>query len=928
MKKESWKIVKEAFNKAVELPEMQRRQFLDEKFGNDKELRTEVENMLAADGATNNERFLEDGAFEVLGASTFQNPPNEIADFRIIREIGRGGMGIVFEAVREKFNQRVALKVIKTGMDYDIILSRFSDERKILASLSHPNIARFIDGGKTENGLPFYAMEFIEGTEIDEYCERENLSLEERLRIFLQVCDAVQYAHQNFIAHRDIKPNNILIDKDNTVKLLDFGIAKVLSNENTFDAPGTVTEFRMMTPAYASPEQLSGENVGVQSDVYSLGVILYELLTGRNPFDFSGLRADEAIKLICDTDPPKPSSVISFERTTKETEIDSLTTIVSDEFEAKTSRNKDKPFDSKILKGDLDNIILKALQKSPARRYQTISNFSEDIRRYLSGLPVSARPATLSYRTSKFIKRNRAAVVATSLIFMALFVGLVATLYQTATARKERARAEKRFEEVRKLANNVVFKYHDAVENLPGSTAVREMLVRDAVEYLDNLAKDSEDNPELQNELARAYAKIGDVQGSVYSANLGKSRDALKNYDKSISIYQRLQNKFPNNAEYQRNYILVLEQKALLDIRLFRFHNAEETADKLQVATAHLNTIEPNNLKNKLLRAGSFLTLGDARRFNFGNLDAIKNYRQSQTQAEEILKQNPRNEESLRLLLIAIQRIGTTEEYEAEILKETNAPKTEIAKLYLDAETVHARAMKIGKELKERFPEKQGYKRYISALRINYGTALARNGKGAVGIQMILESCAEFETEAKNDPSNSEAKRDIAECLQYLAFAHDAANNSSDAIAANQKSIELLKDITFKDPSNFEFLAQAHLTFNNTGNIFMEAGDVSEALRTYKRGMDYVDKMSKVNENTQIRLLRSDSNRKIGEAYAAIAKVSGNSADSTAAKQYLTISLVEVQNLERENTLGEINRYKINLIKQRLENLKTPETSL
>ena len=926
MTPENWKKFKEIFNEAVELSFAERADFLRQKFnGDDSEMRREVEKMLAVSDEETISDSLEKNAFELFtNGSGKAKIPEKIGDYKIIEEIGRGGMGAVYKAIRETrdFTQKVALKVIKRGMDTDVILSRFRQERQILASLQHPNIASFIDGGMTRDGLPFYAMEYIEGTEIDRYCGRENLDVKERLEIFLKVCDAVQFAHQNFIAHRDLKPNNILITGDRIVKLLDFGIAKVLSSgEGVLEKTGTVTEYRMMTPAYASPEQVRGEKVGVQSDVYSLGVILYELLTGRKPFDFKNLRPDEAVRVICENDPIKPSAVKTGSNFEGETRRENFQTEKNLQETSIAKTSKPENINPKILKGDLDNIILKALQKSPERRYASVEQFSEDIRRYLAGLPVSARPDTFVYRTTKFIKRNRVAVIAGALIFTALIVGLIATLYQTRAAQAERTRAEKRFGQVRKLANNVVFKYHDAIAALPGATAAREMLIKDAIEYLDNLAEDAGDNPELENELAQAYLKIGNVQGSVYTANLGDSTGALESYNKSLALFGNLIKKNPNNAAYLKNYLDAVDQQTLLFTRLYRWREAEQAGEKLLEGSKKLVELEPGNQEYQIKLVRSLQTMGDVVNFYGGHLASIEWYRRSLDAAEKLYAEKPQDEIVRRNVIVPLQRIGTKSEYYAEILKERGAPPEEIENIYIEAEQMHRRSVEMAQQLQKEFPEKEIYNRYVAAVSINYGTALARIGRGEEGLPLITRSCESLKKSSETDPKNYEAKRDISECLQYLAFAYDAMKLTRKAIETNNESIKILEEITVQDPTNFEFLSQAHLTFNNTGDIYFREGKLNEALDFYRRGINYADKMSRLNESPLIKLLRSDSNRKIGAAYAAIAEKNKSAEAVKSAKDFLLKAQTDLQELQNKNELGKNDQHKFSLIDQTLEKI-------
>ena len=347
---------------------------------------------------------------------------NVLAHTESLREIGRGGMGAVFLAERADggFQQQVALKVIRQSFADDGELEKhFRRERQILASLNHPNIAMLLDGGVSETGELFLAMEFIEGESLINYAERHRLTVEARLRLFLTICRAVSFAHQNLIVHRDLKPSNVLVTEDGSPKLLDFGLAKVFDTGLELDSanPATVTAFRAFTPAYAAPEQILGKNVTIASDVFSLGVILYELLTNTKPFNFEGKSLEEIIKTVTAGDPSLPSRVVKAE-------------------------NPQAATQQRQLRGDLDNITLKALQKDPRRRYQSVVEFADDIERHLGHLPITARPNTLSYRTSRFYQRNRIGVSATAFIILALIAGLAIAMWQYDNARRENAKAE------------------------------------------------------------------------------------------------------------------------------------------------------------------------------------------------------------------------------------------------------------------------------------------------------------------------------------------------------------------------------------------------------------------------------------------------------------------------------------------------------
>ena len=911
MSPETWQEIKRIFDAAVELAPSAQGAYLDSVCRN-ATARREVEKMLAADYATVLDHSpLATHAF----AEGARLEGRRIGRYRIVSEVGRGGMGAVFAAVRDdgQFEQKVAVKVILSGLNTDTIARRFRNERQILASLEHPNIARLLDGGMSDDGLPFYVMEFIEGEPIDEYCRTRDLSLHARLELFRQVCAAVSYAHRRLIVHRDIKPSNILVTPAGEVKLLDFGIAKVVSQTNDGER-GTATQLGLMTPAYASPEQFRGEQVTTATDIYSLGVVLYRLLTGQLPYNLNGLRLDQMLRLVCETEPPRPSHALADGGPNAKVRSKR---IEEDSFEEETTQSAIR--NPQALKGDLDNIVLKALKKEPDRRYESVEQFSEDVRRYLVELPVSARPDTFSYRTSKFLKRNRVAVIAASLVFLALIAGIVGTTYQARAARRERERAEKRFEQVRKLANNVVFKYHDAIADLPGATATREMLVKDALEYLDNLSQDAQDNPALAQELALTYLKIGNVQGETYRANLGDSAGALVSYGKSVEILESLVRKDDKNQTVLNNLRVAAQQKAYLLVRLQQWKEAEEMGQKTVDISKRLVLLDAANLDHRNALARSYQVKGDTMEFAGGDEEVIKWYRLSAQEAQAALEKNPAGETIRRVMAANLQRLGTRLEYRAETLREMGTPNAEIAPLYVEAESLHRRSFDLSEGLRREFPQTEVYRRFVAATSINLGTAMARVGKGEEGIPYILRALDILRAISEQDPKNNEAKRDVAELWQYMAFARDAMGQNGEAVKANLESLRILEEITTNDPSNFEFLKQTHLTYNKTGDIFLRQGKLTEALAYYRKGIDFVTQMSKLNDNSQIAVLRSESNRKVGEAQLAIAAAHKDSTALAEARSHLLKAQEDLLNLRRRNELGKNYEHKLTLISAELD---------
>ena len=514
MNPDRWQRVKDLFSQACERPADQRGWFLTEACLGDEELRREVCSLLESHQETGS-------VFDKPVASAFAARVDplvgrSIGRYRIIRQIGRGGMGSVYLAERsdDQFRRRVAVKAVSADLVDEETLRRFHNERQTLAALDHPNIIKLLDGGTDENGAPYLVMDFVEGQAIDEYCSTHKLSMIERLQLFRTVCSAVTYAHQNLVVHRDLKPGNILITPEGVPKLLDFGIAKLLKPEYSTSMAMTRTDLRPMTPEYASPEQVLGGPITTASDIYSLGVLLYRLLTGFHPYQLKTQSALELERAICQTEPEKPSTSVLHGGEDSPAVFAGLRENLA-----------------RQLKGDLDMIVLMAMRKEPQRRYPSAEHLSEDIRRHLEGLPVMACKDSWRYRALKFVTRHKAGVAAAAVIAAAL-------ISSTVIARRQAEIAEKRFQDLRQLAEFAIYDLDDAMRS--GMTPARKKLVERATEYLDGLGAEAGNDVVIERDLIDGYIKVGDIQGNPYLPNLGDLTGAQLSCRRALEIAEKL----------------------------------------------------------------------------------------------------------------------------------------------------------------------------------------------------------------------------------------------------------------------------------------------------------------------------------------------------------------------------------------------------
>jgi tetratricopeptide (TPR) repeat protein len=551
---EEWQRTKAIFDKVQAVPFDQRLIFLERECNGELALLAELHSLLAACQA---EEALSESISDKACAFRYSDVVRRsVGPYELDRLLGRGGMGAVYLAHRADghFHQQVAIKLIDMPLTTDLFRRQFRMERQILAGLSHPFIARLLDGGVSADGELYLAMEYVDGVSILDYCKQNELSLRARLLLFLDVCRAVQYAHQNLVVHRDLKPDNILVVDEGTPRLLDFGTAKLLSPlPDEYASELTQQGLRSFTPQYASPEQVLGKAISTASDTYSLGVILFQLLTETAPYVLREFSTQEMLRLICEAQPPKPSAVA-----TPEIKLDA----------------------------DLDSIALMALRKEPDERYLTVDQFAADIRAWLDGRPVMARRGTLRYRTGKFVRRNKLALAAAALLSLVVLCGAAAVLWQTRMANLQRIRAEANAQEMRELSNSFLSEIDEAIRELPGSVPVRQLMVQQVLEHLDRLAANEATDRMTQLYLVHAYIHLADLQGDFYEQNTGDTTGALVSLDKAFAIARTLHSRYPNDQATTDALALAFKTRAIV---LFGVGTPREAIASINQAIEILN---------------------------------------------------------------------------------------------------------------------------------------------------------------------------------------------------------------------------------------------------------------------------------------------------------------------------------------------------
>jgi non-specific serine/threonine protein kinase/serine/threonine-protein kinase len=844
MTPEKWREVKEIFNEAVELSADEREKFLAGRIDGDAEMRREVEKLLASD---EHAETLFD-AVQLVAPKDF-SIEDKIGNYQIIKKIGEGGMGAVFLAERAHVQQRVALKIIRRGADSEVILKRFRREQEILAALEHPNIARLLDVGASLEGIPFLAMEYVEGEDLTTYSRRKNLSVGKRLILFRKVCEAVSYAHSRLIVHRDLKPLNIIVNEKGEPKLLDFGISKLISDSDSKEDKGTVTSLGMLTPNYASPEQFRGETVSTLTDVYSLGVILFELLTDALPYEITNKRLDEVARAVIETNPQKPSEAVGGSTESNKQKTD----------DRRATNSKSKSQSLKSLRGDLDNIILRSLRKEPERRYSSVEQFSEDLRRHLDGQPVTARPDTFSYRAEKFIRRNRAAVLAGLVILLTLIGGIAATSWQAVRAERQRILAEKRFVEVRQIANNVIFKYYDEIQNLEGATKARNLIISDAATYLENLYTTESSDSQLKNEIGRAFVRLAEIQGGNAEANVGDSQASLQSFRRAVSLLEEAAAAMPSDA-FTLDLINALNRYGMQLVRDKDYKGAQTQFNRAVELIGGIT--DENRLSAKrtdgsspILELGvSLLSLCQAVPSGTEEGESVYYCERSRNVfLDELSKYPPTAENrSARFdvyqgLIAAEQQLGiayliladgTNVEFEPE--KKTS--------LYKQAQPYLRRAIDYAKELVAANPNDERVRNQILFSTLYETTAMRGAGDASGALQIQLELLEEAKAFAAKDEQNVEIRYDVFRVLDQIAQTYHALKNYNKSLETYEQAEKVLDAVIALDDGNAEAQTDKFNMILKAGETEIETGEYTLAEKTFQRALNFAKSASQLKD--------------------------------------------------------------------------------
>jgi serine/threonine protein kinase len=843
--------VKAIFLAAVEKQgQAERDAYLREACGQDLDLRRRVDGLLAKHAQAGS--FLESPveAPELVATPDepriTERPDTVIGPYKLLEQIGEGGFGVVFMAEQtEPVRRKVALKVLKPGMDTRQVVARFEAERQALALMDHPNIAKVLDGGATENGRPYFVMDLVKGIPITDYCDQNHFTPRQRLELFIPVCRAVQHAHQKGLIHRDLKPSNILVATHDTTpvpKVIDFGVAKALGQELTDKTVFTGFAQMVGTPLYMSPEQAgqSSLDIDTRSDIYSLGVLLYELLTGTTPFNkerFKQAAYDEIRRIIREEEPPKPSTRLSESK-------DKLPSISA-------QRQTEPAKLTKLVRGELDWIVMKALEKDRNRRYETANGFAMDVQRYLNDEPVVAGPPSARYRLQKFLRRNRGPVLAAAMLGFAIVAGLVGVSWQWWEARSQRKVAEQErahAEESLRGALETVDRFckdvsEDVLLNEPGMQPLRRRLLERARDYYQKFIEQRGDHPGLRRELANSYLRLGQVV-----ADIGSADEALDITRRAVTLFDQLAGDNPDEPDYADERAAGYDALGVLYRGAQRSQEAKtalETALAIEedVARRHPDMAAYQNRLALILDS-----LG-----------------QLYSESNDIDEAEPAYERALRIWEQLAARAPAIPDYD----RSRAMVQDHLAQLYRTLrrtkrqEEVLLGALALRKRLAQTQPTSTKNRADLASSHASLGRFYQEHKRTTDGETAFKQAIDAWSQLVAENPRMTRYQQGLADAHKALGFLYWRAGQYNDAEAADEKALEICERLVRDHPKHADFLAGAARCHVHLGVVYLHSDRPAESetqlakalailkplVDDYPEVREFQDELAKVHNN-------------------------------------------------------------------------------